>query len=79
MRRVGNSDGFAIPREFESSGYAPGSSVLVEQLADGELRILPTDRVRDRTRQTARGVVAEHPEALDILAKHDPADDPPSA
>jgi antitoxin component of MazEF toxin-antitoxin module len=79
VRRVGNSNVVSIPREFESSGYAPGSSVLVEQLADGELRILPTDRVRDRIRQTARRVVAEHPEALDILAKHDPADAPPSA
>ena len=79
MRRVGNSNVVSIPREFESSGYAAGSPVLVEQLADGELRILPTDQVRDRIRQTARRVVAEHPEALDILAKHDPADDPPSS
>jgi hypothetical protein len=43
-------------------------------LADGELRMLPTDRVRDRVRQTARRVVAEHPEALDILANHQPAE-----
>lgn len=78
VRRVGNSNVVSIPREFESSGYAPGSSVLVEQLADGELRILPSDQVRDRIRQSARRVVAEHPQALDILAKHDPADGPPS-
>jgi antitoxin component of MazEF toxin-antitoxin module len=77
VRRVGNSNVVSIPRELEASGYAPGSSVLVEQLAGGELRIIPTDQVRERIRQTARRVVAEHPEALEILADHDP--DAPSA
>jgi hypothetical protein len=61
-----------IPRELEASGYTPGASVLVEQLAGGELRIIPTDQVRERIRQTARRVVAEHPEALEILANQDP-------
>jgi len=37
-------------------------SVLVEDLGDGELRILPTDRVRERVRQIATRVVSEHPE-----------------
>jgi antitoxin component of MazEF toxin-antitoxin module len=50
VRRVGNSNVVLIPREFEASGYTPGASVLVEELADGELRILPTDRVRERVR-----------------------------
>jgi antitoxin component of MazEF toxin-antitoxin module len=53
VRRVGNSNVVSIPREFEASGYTPGVSVLVEELPDGELRILPTDRVRDRARQIA--------------------------
>ncbi len=75
VRRVGNSNVVSIPKELEASGYTAGSSVLVEQLADGELRMLPTDRVRDRIRQTARRVVADHPEALDILANHQPADE----
>jgi antitoxin component of MazEF toxin-antitoxin module len=71
VRRVGNSNVVSIPREFEASGYAPGVSVLVEELADGELRILPTDKVRDRVRQIAARTVAEHSEALDILASYD--------
>jgi antitoxin component of MazEF toxin-antitoxin module len=79
VRRVGNSNVVSIPREFEASGYSPGSSVLVEELADGELRILPTDRVRERVRQTARRVIDEHPEALEILANHDPDNETPSA
>jgi antitoxin component of MazEF toxin-antitoxin module len=72
VRRVGNSNVVSIPREFEASGYVPGSSVLVEDLGDGELRILPTDRVRKRVRQIATRVVSEHPEAMEILANHDP-------
>ena len=79
VRRVGNSNVVSIPREFEASGYTPGSSVLVEELADGELRILPADRVRERVRQIADRVVNGHPEAMDILANHSAdADDTPS-
>ncbi len=79
VRRVGNSNVVSIPRELEASGYTPGSSVLVEELADGELRIMPTDRVREVIRETARRVAAEHPQALEILANHEPEDKPPSA
>ena len=57
---------------LEKSGYTPGSSVLVEELADGELRILPTDHVRERIRDVGLRVESEHPEALEILANHDP-------
>ena len=76
VRRVGNSNVVSIPREFEASGYTPGTEVLVEELADGELRILPANRVRERVRQIADRVVREHPEAMDVLATYDPdADD----
>jgi antitoxin component of MazEF toxin-antitoxin module len=74
VRRVGNSNVISIPREFEAAGYVPGSSVLVEDLGDGELRILPTDRVSERVRQMATRIVSEHPEAIEILASHDPDD-----
>jgi hypothetical protein len=46
--------------------------VLVEDLGDGELRILPTERVRERVRGIADRLVGEHPEAMEILASHDP-------
>jgi hypothetical protein len=77
--RVGDSNVVSIPREFEASGYTPGSSVLVEDLGDGESRSLPTDRVRERVRQIADRVVSEHPEALDILANHGPDEPSPPA
>ncbi len=72
VRRVGNSNVVSIPREFEANGYTPGSSVLVEELPGGELRIMPTDKLREHIQQVGRRVVSEHPEALRILAEHDP-------
>ncbi len=72
VRRVGNSNVISIPREFEARGYAPGSSVLVEELPGGELRVMSTEKVRDHIRDIGQRLVAEHGEALEILANHDP-------
>jgi hypothetical protein len=58
--------------EFEAHGYAPGSSVLVEELPDGDLRIMSTEKVRECIRDIGGRLVAEHGEALEILANHDP-------
>jgi antitoxin component of MazEF toxin-antitoxin module len=76
VRRVGNSNVVSIPREFEAHGYEPGTSVLVEEFDGGELRIMPTDQLRERIRTIGERVVAEHPEALKILAEHDPGSKP---
>ncbi len=75
VRRVGNSNVVSIPRELEAQGYTPGTSVLVEELDGGELRIVPTERLRERIRSVGERVVAEHPEALKILAEHGPDPD----
>ena len=72
IRRVGNSNVVSIPREYEAKGFTPGSSVLLDETADGELRLLPTERLREQIRDVGRRVVADHPEALRILAEHDP-------
>ena len=73
VRRVGNSNVVSIPRELEARGFAPGTSVLVEELETGELRIIPTEQVRARIRDVGQRLVGEHVEALKILAEHDPA------
>ena len=78
VRRVGNSNVVSIPREYEAKGYAPGSSVLLDELPGGELRLLPTDRVREQIRTVGHRVVDEHREALEILAEHDPDAKTPS-
>ena len=59
IRRVGNSNGVSIPREFEARGYAAGTAVLVEELDGGERRLIPTDHVRDRIRSIGQRVVDE--------------------
>ncbi|HEX9481324.1 MAG TPA: hypothetical protein VF927_04420 [Solirubrobacteraceae bacterium] len=72
VRRVGNSNVISLPRELEAQGYVPGASVLVEQLPDGELRVMSTEKVRERIREVGERLVGEHGEALEILANHDP-------
>jgi hypothetical protein len=72
VRRVGNSNVISIPREFEAQGYGPGSSVLVEEMPGGDLRIMSTEKVRERIRDIGERIVGEHSEALQILAEHDP-------
>jgi len=78
VRRVGNSNVVSIPREFETRGYAPGSSVLVEEMPNGELRIVPTDMVRERIREIGQRVVTERSEALQILADQGPDSSSPA-
>jgi antitoxin component of MazEF toxin-antitoxin module len=72
VRRVGNSNVVSIPREFEANGYTPGTSVLVEELPGGGLRILPTARLREHIAEIGRRVADDHPDALRILADHNP-------
>ncbi len=71
IRKVGNSNVVSIPRELESRGYTAGTEVLIEELASGELRIIPAPRLRELIREVGRQVIAEDQEALRILAEHD--------
>ncbi len=71
IRRVGNSNVVSLPHELESQGYTPGTTVLIEELETGELRITPTSQVRRLTRERAERLVAENRDALEILAKDD--------
>lgn len=72
VRRVGNSNVVSIPREYEAKGFTPGSSVLLDEMPDGELRLVPTERLREQIRGIGHRVVDEHREAFRILAEHDP-------
>ena len=71
IRRVGNSNVVSLPRELEALGYTVGTSVVVDELANGELRILPASTVRDRIRAVGREVIAEDAEALRLLERYD--------
>ena len=71
IRRVGNSNVISLPRSLERLGYTSGTSVVVDELETGELRVVPASRVHDLIRETGRHVVAENREALEILERHD--------
>lgn len=71
IRRVGNSNVISLPRSLERLGYTSGTSVVVDELESGELRVVPASKVRELMRETSRRVVAENREALEILERHD--------
>ena len=71
IRRVGNSNVVSLPRELEQRGYAPGTSVVIEELPSGELRIMPARHMRQLLHEVSQRLIAEDREALEILAEHD--------
>jgi antitoxin component of MazEF toxin-antitoxin module len=73
VRRVGNSNMVALPKEWEADGFGPGSYVLAERDGAGEVRILRADNVAARIDAIADEMIEKHAEALHILAEHDAA------
>lgn len=71
IRRVGNSNVISLPRAFEDQGFTPGTTVLIDTLPTGELRISQAVTVRRITRERADQLVEENREALDLLAAQD--------
>ncbi len=76
IRRVGNSNVVSIPRELEEAGFAPGSSVIVERTATGEVLLIPESRLRTRIRSIGRKAIEENREALRMLEEYDRGDPP---
>jgi len=71
IRRVGNSKVVSLPRELERVGFIDGAQVVIQELPNGEVRLLPADRMRAMVREYGQRVVAENRTALDVLAAHD--------
>jgi antitoxin component of MazEF toxin-antitoxin module len=71
VRRVGNSNMVALPKEWETSGFGPGAYVLVERDQAGEVRMLRADGMTNRIDAIAGEMIEKHAEALRILAEHD--------
>jgi hypothetical protein len=71
VRRVGNSNVLSLPRELEAAGFGVGAQVLIEQLPSGEVRLMPSDRLREIVRSYGRQVVADNRGALQTLADSD--------
>jgi antitoxin component of MazEF toxin-antitoxin module len=71
IRRVGNSNVISLPRELEALGYTEGAQVVLEELENGGVQMLPASQVRQLMREAGQQVLAENKVAFDILAKHD--------
>lgn len=71
VRKVGNSRVVSLPRELERLGFSEGAQVVIQELPNGEVRLMPADRIRVLVRDYGRRVVQENRKALDILAEHD--------
>lgn len=69
IRRVGNSNVVSLPHELEQRGYTAGTTVMIEELPSGELRIIPAPQLRQLIRDVGRQVMKEDEEALQILAE----------
>ncbi len=73
VRRVGNSNMVALPKEWAADGFCPGAHVLVERDEAGEVRILRAGDVPARIDALAGEMVEKHAVALQTLAAHDSA------
>lgn len=73
VRRVGNSNMVALPKEWEEAGFGPGDFVLVERDLAGEIRMLRAGDLSGRIDALAEEMVEKHAKALKILADHDAA------
>jgi len=71
VRRIGNSNMVALPKEWATSGFGPGAYVLVERDQAGEIRILRAHDMTARIDALADEMIEKHAEALHILAEHD--------
>jgi antitoxin component of MazEF toxin-antitoxin module len=71
VRRVGNSNMVALPKEWEASGFGPGAYVLVERDQAGEVRMLRAGDITVQIDALADEMMEKHAEALQILAEHD--------
>jgi antitoxin component of MazEF toxin-antitoxin module len=71
VRRIGNSNMVALPRALETLGYQPGEEVTIDELPNGELRLIPTARMRSQLAALAHEVNEDNREAMDRLAEYD--------
>jgi antitoxin component of MazEF toxin-antitoxin module len=73
IRRVGNSNMVALPKDWEDDGFTAGAYLLVERDQTGEIRMLRADNVAAQVDALADEMIEKHAEALRILAEHDRA------
>ncbi|MGH2449461.1 MAG: hypothetical protein ACRDFS_12780 [Chloroflexota bacterium] len=71
IRRVGNSNMVALPKDWEDDGWVPGAYVFLGRDEAGEIRMLRAGDVAAQFDALADEMIEKHVEALRILAEHD--------
>lgn len=70
IKKIGNSDGFILPRELmQRLDLKRGQVLHVTELAGGGLQLLPYDPDFEKTIEIADGVMDEYRDTLAVLAK----------
>lgn len=71
VRRVGNSNVITVPRELERFGLVEGASVAFVPMQDGQVLIIPAERMPEYLDEIGQQVIARRRGALEKLAAHD--------
>jgi antitoxin component of MazEF toxin-antitoxin module len=71
LRKVGNSKVISLPRDLERLGFVEGAQIAIQELPNGEVRLIPVDRLAVMVRSYGRRAVARNRAALNTLAADD--------
>jgi len=70
IKRIGNSDGFILPRELmQRLDLKRGQQLHVTELAGGGLQLLPYDPDFEKTMKIVDEIIDEYKDTLAALAK----------
>ena len=70
VKRIGNSDGFLLPREvMQRLDIKRGQAFSIVELAGGGLQLLPYDPDFEATMEVADEIMDEYRDTLATLAK----------
>lgn len=73
IRKVGNSTVVTIPREVAELGFEEGAEITFIPVGDGQVLMVPVQKLNDYLRDVGRDVVHRYSHALEKLATYDPA------
>jgi putative addiction module antidote len=70
VKKIGNSDGLILPREFmQQLDLKRGQFLYVEPLPGGGFRAIPYDADFEKTMDIAEEVIDEYKDTLAVLAR----------
>jgi len=67
VRRVGNSKVISLPKDLERIGFVEGAQIAIQELPNGEVRLIPVDRLEAMVGGYGRRTIAKSRSALNAL------------